>query len=119
MLLRDAAAVRDVTHETLVLETVPPGINIFSLLNLPVPGNVTDFEGWKVIFSSNSTSYGNISSVLQVSESTSQFYKKIVFSFLCKYNKILRNYGTVLRKSRKILRKYGKILRKYGNTKVL
>ena len=67
MLLRDAAAVRDVNHETLVLETAPPLINIFSLLNLPVPGNVTDFEGWKIIFSSNSSSYSNISSVLQVS----------------------------------------------------
>jgi hypothetical protein len=66
MLLRDAAAVRDVNHETLVLETAPPGINIFSLLSLPVPGNVTDFEGWKIIFSSNSSSYSNISSILQV-----------------------------------------------------
>jgi hypothetical protein len=42
------------------------GINIFSLLNLPAPSNVTEFDGWKVIFSSNSTSYSNISSVLQV-----------------------------------------------------
>ena len=66
MLLRDAAAMRDINHETLVLETAPPGINIFSLLNLPAPGNVTDFEGWKIIFSSNSSSYSNISSVLQV-----------------------------------------------------
>jgi hypothetical protein len=28
MLLRDAAAVRDVQHQTLVLETVPPGVNL-------------------------------------------------------------------------------------------
>jgi hypothetical protein len=67
MFLRDAAAVLDVNHETLVLEAVPPGINIFALLNLPVPGNVTDYEGWRIIFSSNSTSYGNISSILEVS----------------------------------------------------
>ena len=67
MFLRDAAAVRDVHHETLVLERVPPGINIFSLLNLPVPPNVTDLEGWRVIFSTNSSNYNNISSVLEVS----------------------------------------------------
>ena len=67
MLLRDAAAVRDVQHETLVLETVPPGINIFSLLNLPTPPNVTDLEGWRVIFSTNSSNYHNISTILQVS----------------------------------------------------
>ena len=66
MFLRDAAAVRDVHHETLVLERVPPGINIFSLLNLPVPPNVTDLEGWRVIFSTNSSNYNNISSVLEV-----------------------------------------------------
>ncbi len=28
MLLRDAAAVRDVQHQTLVLETVPPGVSL-------------------------------------------------------------------------------------------
>ena len=66
MFLRDAAAVRDVHHETLVLERVPPGINIFSLLNLPVPPNVTDLEDWRVIFSTNSSNYNNISSVLEV-----------------------------------------------------
>ena len=79
MFLRDAAAVRDVHHETLVLESVPPGINIFSLLNLPVPGNVTDFEGWKIIFSSNSSSYGNISGILEVSQIFLFFYKKKMF----------------------------------------
>ena len=66
MFLRDAAAVRDVHHDTLVLERVPPGINIFSLLNLPVPPNVTDLEDWRVIFSTNSSNYNNISSVLEV-----------------------------------------------------
>ncbi len=42
------------------------GINIFSLLNLPTPPNVTDLEGWRVIFSSNSSNYNNISSILEV-----------------------------------------------------
>ncbi len=32
MLLRDAAAVRDVNHETLLLEAVPPGLYIHESL---------------------------------------------------------------------------------------
>jgi hypothetical protein len=54
-------------RETLVLEEVPLGINVFALLNLRVPPNATQLDGWKVIFSKNSSAYNNISTILEVS----------------------------------------------------
>jgi len=87
VLLRDSAAARDLDHQTLVLEEVPPGnypveyhclnysnsktfffsgINIFALLKFAVSDNITKLDGWRVIFSSNSSAYGNISSFLEV-----------------------------------------------------
>ena len=68
LLLYDRAAAFDLKRETLVLEEVPVGINIFALLNLRVPPNATNLEGWKVIFSQNSSLYSNISSILEVSQ---------------------------------------------------
>ena len=62
----DAAVADDVERETIVMEEVPAGINIFALLNIRVPGNVTDLEEWKVVFSRNSSTYSNISSLLEV-----------------------------------------------------
>jgi hypothetical protein len=67
VILYDAVVAADVFRESLRLEDVPPNINIFSLLNLRIPGNVTDLENWKVIFSKNSSTYSNISSMLEVS----------------------------------------------------
>jgi hypothetical protein len=72
MLLYDAAAANDVAHQTLMVETSPAGINIFALLNLPMPPNVTNLEGWKVIMSSNSSSYGNITQILEVKHKGSE-----------------------------------------------
>jgi hypothetical protein len=67
IILYDEAVATDYSFESLVLEEVPPGINIFSLLNLRVPVNVTDLQSWKVIFSKNSLNYSNISTMLEVS----------------------------------------------------
>ena len=67
VILYDSAVVNDVHREALVLEEVPPGINVFALLNLRSPPNITHLEGWKVIYSRNSSSYSNISSLLEVS----------------------------------------------------
>ena len=66
LFLYDEAAVNDVNRDTLILEEAPPGINLFALLSLRPPKNVTNFEGWKVIFSKNSSSYYNISTILEV-----------------------------------------------------
>ena len=76
LLLYDRAAAFDLKRETLVLEEVPSGINIFALLNLRVPPNTTNLEEWKVIFSQNSSSYSNISSILEVSQykTTNDFF---------------------------------------------
>ena len=67
VILYDAAVANDVDRGSVVMEDVPVGINIFALLNLRIPGNVTDLENWKVIFSKNSSTYNNISSMLEVS----------------------------------------------------
>ena len=66
VILYDAAVADDVDRETIVMEEVPAGINIFALLNIRVPGNVTDLDEWKVVFSRNSSTYSNISSLLEV-----------------------------------------------------
>ena len=66
LLLYDDAAANDRDKDTFLLEEAPPGINLFALLNLRPPRNVTELDGWKVIFSKNSSSYNNISSILEV-----------------------------------------------------
>ena len=66
LLLYDDAAANDRDKDTFLLEEAPPGINLFALLNLRPPRNVTELDGWKVIFSKNSSSYSNISSILEV-----------------------------------------------------
>ena len=67
LVLRDEAAVADENNTSITLEHVPNGINLFTLLNLPVPGNITSLYDWKVVFSNDSFSYGNLSIILQVS----------------------------------------------------
>jgi hypothetical protein len=73
LLLFDKAAALDVRRETLFLDEAPAGINIFALLNLRAPPNATQLDGWKVIYSRNSSSYHNISTVLQVSLSNKKW----------------------------------------------
>ena len=67
VILYDSAVVNDVQREALVLEQVPPGINVFALLNVGSPPNISHLEGWKIIYSRNSSSYSNISTLLEVS----------------------------------------------------
>ena len=68
VILYDRAVATDSNFDSLVLEEVPPGINIFALLNLRVPSNITDLQNWKVLFSKKSSNYSNISTMLEVSQ---------------------------------------------------
>jgi hypothetical protein len=73
VILYDGAVVTDSSFDSLVLEEIPPGINIFALLNLRIPSNVTDLQNWKVVFSKNSSNYSSISTMLEVSQYLSMF----------------------------------------------
>ena len=50
-----------------VAETVPEGVNIFNMMNLTPPQNVSLLEGWVVMINPNSSKYFNLKSVLDVS----------------------------------------------------
>ena len=67
VLLYDPAAANDDCHSSLIVETAPPGINLFALLNLPNPPNVTDLESWKVILSTNGSAYRHFGQMIEVS----------------------------------------------------
>ena len=72
----DSAAAADDCHDSLVYETAPPGINLFSVLNLPNPPNVTDLQDWRVILSKES-SYMQMNQTLEVSKMISKTHNRL------------------------------------------
>ncbi len=56
-------------NATLVSNPVPKGVNIFALLNLEQPLEVTNLTGWKVIVSDKNNLYPNLLNVFEVRKS--------------------------------------------------
>ena len=49
-----------------VSEPVPEGVNIFNIMNLSAPGNVSLLENWSVLVNPNSTVYAQIKGQFEV-----------------------------------------------------
>lgn len=50
----------------MVAEPVPPGINIFNMMNLTVPDNVSRLENWTILINPKSSKYAKLKSFFQV-----------------------------------------------------
>ena len=51
----------------MVSEPVPEGVNIFNMMNLSVPENVSELGEWTVLINPNSTKYATLKKVFNVS----------------------------------------------------
>lgn len=60
---------------------VPENVNIFKLLSLEQPKNVTDIYDWKVSISPENQLYPNISHVLEASRNVNSILKSVFASF--------------------------------------
>eukprot|EP00094_Tigriopus_californicus_P011585 TCALIF_11190-PA protein Name:"Protein of unknown function" AED:0.32 eAED:0.32 QI:0/0/0/0.5/1/1/2/0/125 len=49
----------------MVAEPVPPGINIFNIMNLTVADDVSRLEEWTILINPNSTKYAKLKSFFQ------------------------------------------------------
>ena len=52
----------------MVKEPVPEGVDIFNMMNLSVPLNVSRLDGWAIMIYPNSTQYKTLLGVFGVSE---------------------------------------------------
>ena len=52
----------------MVKEPVPPGVDIFSMMNLTVPRNVSRLDGWAIMIHPNSSMYTRLLSAIGVSK---------------------------------------------------
>ena len=64
IIIEDENSVRD--NSSLVYNAVPHGVNIFAMLSLEQPEDVTNLTNWRVALSSENPLFYNLTNVLQV-----------------------------------------------------
>lgn len=64
ILIEDENTIHD--NSTLVYNAVPRGVNIFAMLSLEQPEDVTNLTDWKVALSSENPLYYNLTNVIKV-----------------------------------------------------
>ena len=57
----------------MVREPVPEGVDIFNLMNLSLPDNVSSLDGWSLVINPNSSEYGKMLGVFAVRKLSCHF----------------------------------------------
>jgi hypothetical protein len=77
-----------------IAEPVPEGVDIFALMNISAPSNVSLVDNWVVMINPNSSKYQNLKGVLDVSKINNWLFivvdpklDKLLYDCLGEYNK--------------------------------